>query len=132
MARPSSEHPTELELEILKVLWQRSPMAVREVREQLEASCGRTLSHSSVITMLNIMVRKGYLRRKKDGKAFLFSPKKEKDHVTGNIVGDLVSRVFDGSSSAMVLNLIETGDVDADELKEIRKLINRKVKEQQK
>lgn len=132
MARPQSEHPTELELEILKVLWDEAPLAVRDVRQRLESNGQRTLSHSSVITMLNIMVRKGYLRRKKEGKAFLFSPKEAKQEVTGNIVGDVVSRVFDGSSSAMMLNLIETSELDADELAEIRKLINRKVKEQQK
>ncbi len=132
MARPGSEHPTELELEILKVLWDESPLPVREVRERLEKQAGRTLTHSSVITMLNIMVRKGYLRRKKDGKAFLFSPKVEKDGVTGRMVGDLLSRAFDGSPADMVLNLIETADLDAEELGELRRLISRKAKEQQK
>jgi predicted transcriptional regulator len=82
--------------------------------------------------MLNIMVRKGYLRRKKQGKAFLFSPKVEKNNVSGGFVGNMLSRVFDGSASAMVLNLIETADLDADELARMRRLINRKVKEQQK
>jgi BlaI family transcriptional regulator, penicillinase repressor len=131
MARPGSEHPTELELEILKVLWGDEPLPVREVRRRLDERAGRTLSHSSVITMLNIMVRKGYLRRKKHGKAFLFAPKVEKDSVTGGMIGDLVSRVFNGSSSAMVLNMIETADLDAGELAELKRLISRKVKEQQ-
>jgi predicted transcriptional regulator len=131
MARPGSEHPTELELEILKVLWSESPLPVRDVRARLSDQSGRSLSHSSVITMLNIMVRKGYLRRKRDGKAFLFSPKVEKNRVTGGMASDLLSRVFDGSASAMVLNMIETADLDADELAELRRLINRKAKEQQ-
>ncbi len=130
MARPGSEHPTELELDILKVLWAESPLPVRDVRARLEQQAGRELSHSSVITMLNIMVRKGYLRRKKDGKAFLFSPKVEKKRVTGGMASDLLSRVFDGSASALVLNMIETADLDADELAELRRLINRKAKEQ--
>lgn len=130
MARPGSEHPTELELEILKVLWDEAPLPVRDVRARLEENAGRTLTHSSVITMLNIMVRKGYLRRKKDGKAFLFSPKVEKQSVTGGMVGDMLSRVFDGSSADMVLNLIETAELDAEELGELRRLINRKAKEQ--
>ncbi len=130
MARPGSEHPTELELEILKVLWDEAPLPVRDVRARLEETAGRTLTHSSVITMLNIMVRKGYLRRKKDGKAFLFSPKVEKQSVTGGMVGDMLSRVFDGSSADMVLNLIETAELDAEELGELRRLISRKAKEQ--
>ena len=131
MARPGSEHPTELELEILKVLWGEAAMPVRDVRARLHERAGRELSHSSVITMLNIMVRKGYLRRKKQGKAFLFAPKVEKDSVMGGMIGDLVSRAFDGSASAMVLNMIETADLDADELAELRRLISRKAKEQQ-
>ena len=132
MARAEYEHPTELELEILKVLWQESPLPVRDVRAKLEVQAGRSLAHSSVITMLNIMHRKGFLKRRKLGNAFLFSPKVEKESVTGRMMGDLLSRAFGGSPSAMVLNLLETADVDEDELAEIRRMINRKSKEQQK
>lgn len=130
MARPGSDHPTDLELEILKVLWEEAPLPVRDVRERLEMQANRPLTHSTVITMLNIMVRKGFVRRKKEGKAFLFTPRVEKRSVTGGFVGDLVSRVFEGSPTAMILNLLEMTDLDADELTELRKLINRKVKEQ--
>jgi predicted transcriptional regulator len=129
MPRSSSEHPTELELEILKVLWDESPLPVREVRERLERA-GRKLAHSTVITMLNIMVRKGYLRRKMDGNACLFSPKVQRERVAGGMVGDILSRLFEGSASAMVLNLIETADLDPAEIAEIRRLIARKAKEQ--
>lgn len=130
MARPGSEHPTELELEILKVLWDDSPLPVREVRARLETKANRRLSHSSVITMLNIMHRKGFVSREKEGKSFLFSPKLMKKTVAGGIMGDVLTRVFDGSSSDLVLNLLETVDLDQDELAEIRKLITRKAKEQ--
>ena len=130
MARQESEHPTELELEILKVLWDESPLPVREVRARLATEADRPLAHSSVITMLNIMHRKGFLRRRKEGKSFLFTPKVKKESVSGGMMGDLLSRVFDGSPSAMMLNLLETADIGADELAEIRKLINRKAKEQ--
>ncbi len=132
MARSGSKHPTDLELEILKVLWEASPLPVREVRARLEAKADRALSHSSVITMLNIMVRKGFLRRKLEGKSLFFTPKVDKKSVAGGIMGDLLSRVFDGSPSAMVLNLIENVELDADEADEVRRLISRKAKEQQK
>ncbi len=128
MARAGSEHPTELELEILKVLWEEAPLPVRDVRQRLEES-GRKLAHSSVITMLNIMHRKGYLKRRKEGKSFLFSPRVQKDRVAGGIVGDLLSRVFDGDPSALVLNLLETADLDASELDDLRKMILRRAKE---
>ncbi len=130
MPRTESDHPTELELEILKVLWKEAPLPVREVRARLEADAARTLAHSSVITMLNIMHRKGYVRRRKVGKAFLFTPKVTEGDVAGGMIGDLVARAFGGSRSAMVLNLLEAADLDAEELAEVRKLINRKFREQ--
>ena len=132
MARSESTHPTELELEILKVLWDRSPLPVRDVRSRLKELSGRDLTHSSVITMLNIMVRKGYLRRNKEGKAFLFMPKVEKKGIAGGLVGDLLHRLFDGSPSQLVLNLLETADLDSGEITELRRLIDRKGKEQEK
>ncbi len=129
MARPGSDHPTQLELEILKVLWSESPLPVRDVQARLEEKAERPLAHSSVITILNIMVRKGYLKRRKEGKAFFFSPKIEKDAVSRRLVGDLLGRVFEGSATAMVLNLMESADLDADELARLRQLIERKAKE---
>lgn len=130
MARRESEYPTDLELEILKVLWAESPLPVRQVRDRLEEA-GRPLARTSVITMLNIMVRKGHLRRRKEGKAFLFSPKLEQHTLRRSVLGDLAARLFGGSPAEMALNLIETSDIDPAELAELRKLINRKAKEQQ-
>ena len=128
MARPASEHPTELELSILKVLWLEAPKTVDDVREAL-AVAGRELTHSTVITIMNIMVRKGYLQRAKKGRAFEFTPMLEEDSVGQSMVQDLLSRVFDGSAHSLVLQLLETADVDSTELRAIRQLINRKVKE---
>lgn len=128
MARPNSEHPTELELAILKVLWQKTPRTVEEVREVL-AENGRKLSHSSVITIMNIMVRKEYLQRVKRGRAFEYEPLVAGEAVHRGMLSDLVQRVFDGSASAVMLELLETSDVTPEELTAIRKLINQKVKE---
>ena len=128
MARPESEHPTKLELEILKVLWEESPLPVREVRARLESQANRPLAHSSVITILNIMYRKGYLRRQKKGKSFLFSPKVEKENVAGSIMEDLLTRLFNGSPKEVMLSLFDCSEIDNEELKELRKIINQKMK----
>jgi BlaI family penicillinase repressor len=130
MPRPESEHPTELELDILKVLWRESPLPVREVRKRLEVEADRPLAHSSVITMLNIMHRKGYLRRARQGNLFLFAPGVSEHEVTGGMMQSLLNKAFDGSAKAMMLNLLNTADLDGRELAEIRKLIGRKAKEQ--
>ena len=130
MVRPSSEKPTELELQLLKILWQSAPRPVREVRDAL-AENGRDIAHTSVITTLNTMVDKGYLKRTREGKAFLFSPAVTQEDMSQRMLGDIVDRVFDGSPSAVVLSLFECSDIDDDELKELRRIFNRKAKEQQ-
>jgi len=128
MARPAAEHPTELELQILKILWERAPLLVRDVRESL-ANAGRDIAHTSVITTLNTMVDKRYLKRKKQGKAFLFEPRVSKPDVTERMLGDMVNRVFDGSPAAVVLSLFNVSEINSDDLKELRKIINQKSKE---
>ena len=127
MARPAAVHPTELELLILKVLWGRSPLPVRDVRQAL-AEGGRDLAHTSVITTLNAMVGKRYLKRAKQGKAFLFSPRVGREQVSQRMLGDIVDRVFDGSPAAVVLSLFNCSEIDESELKELRKIINQKAK----
>ncbi|MFK7768988.1 MAG: BlaI/MecI/CopY family transcriptional regulator [Mariniblastus sp.] len=131
MARPASEFPTEFELEVLKVLWKSSPQTVRDIRDRM-AESGRDSAHTSVITMLNIMVDKGYLDKKKDGKSYLFWPIVTEPDVSQKMLGDMVSRVFDGSAQRLVLNLIDGEDIEEQELLELRKLINQKVREQRK
>ena len=128
MARPNSSHPTELELQILQILWGESPLPVREIRDRL-AKAGRDSAHTSIITTLNTMFEKRYVRRAKEGKAFLFSPAIAEDAVSGGMLQDLVSRVFNGSRSAVLLKLMETSDIDYAEVKELRKMFNRKLKE---
>ncbi|NLF07235.1 MAG: BlaI/MecI/CopY family transcriptional regulator [Pirellulaceae bacterium] len=129
MVRPKSAYPTELELQILKILWQQSPLAVREVRDAL-AKGGRDLAHTSVITTLNVMVRKKYLRRRRDGNAYLFEPRIAKEDVSRQVLGDLLDRVFDGSAKAVVMGLFDCDALDSSDLKELRLLIDQKAKEQ--
>ncbi len=128
MAEKTKQHPTELELLILKILWEESPLPVRDVRSRL-AERGRDLAHTSVITTLNTMCDKKQLRRKKSGKAFLFSPKIKQERVSQSMLGDLVDRVFDGSASALMLSLFDRSDLDVDEVRELRRLLNQKAKE---
>lgn len=132
MARPASVHPTEFELEILKVLWESSPLTVREIRDTM-AAAGRDNAHTTVITILNIMVKKKYLKKKKQGKGYLFWPVVSEENVSTKMLGDMVNRVFSGSAKSLILNLLDGDeDIDEDELKELRKRINQKMKEQKK
>ena len=126
MARPRSRYPTELELEILKVLWRQGPLNGRQVRDALAAGQGhrvRDLAHTSVLTILNIMVRKGYLRRIKQGRSHVYRPTPTEEHISNSMLSDLVTRVFDGSAHNVVSNLIKSHDIDEAELERIRRTI---------
>lgn len=128
MPRPASKYPTDSELQILKLLWQRSPMLARDVQAALSEG-GRELAKTSVITTLNTMVGKKYLTRKKQGNMYLFSPRISENQVGSRVLEDVVDRVFDGSVSAVVMKLFDVKDLDSVELRELRTLINRKLKE---
>ena len=127
MARAAPEQPTELELQILKILWEKSPQLVRDIRDEL-AKLGRDIAHTSVITTLNTMVKKRIVMRKREGNAFLFSPRITREQVSRSVLGDIVNRVFDGSAKAVLLGVFEQNDIDRGELKELRKLIDQRIK----
>ncbi len=126
VARPASRHPTEVELELLKILWRDGPGSVRQVRETLSGS--RDLAYTSVMTMLNIMTRKGYLRRAKQGGIYVYRARVTARVTARRMLGDLVDRVFDGSAATAAVHLLETADLDAGELRRLRALIDRKSK----
>jgi len=127
MARSASKHPTELELEILKVVWQTEPTTVRQVRDTLANV--RDLAYTTVMTMMSIMADKGYLTRKKDGRSYVYEAVYREQKASRNMLQDIVDRVFGGSTTAVMQHLLETSEIDDDELKQIRSLINRKTRE---
>ena len=129
MARRASKHPTELELEILKVLWRDGQSTVRHVREELADF--RNLAHNSVMTMMAIMTKKGYLKRFRKGNRHIYTPRIAERKASSGMLGDIVDRVFDGSTMAAMVSLLETRDVDEAELAELRKLIRQKERERQ-
>ena len=127
MARPASKYPTELELEILKALWRQAPATVRQVREALTPA--RELAYTSVMTVMTIMAKKGYLKRVRQGGGYVYTPAVGEREMAGRMLGDVLDRVFDGSAASLLVNLLETNEIDAAELDRIRGLIGRKTQE---
>jgi len=128
MARSPSRHPTELELEILKILWRLGSATVGQVRDALAGY--RDLAYTSVMTTMSTMHDKGYLARAKEGMGYVYQAAvSEKDTAQG-MLKDLLNRVFERSPEAVLTNLLETSDLDAEELKRLRKLINHKLREE--
>ena len=130
MAKKKPSHPSELELLILKILWESSPKTAREIRDHLESG-GRALAHTSVITTLQKMVRKGHLNQlaPESGKSLRFEPRVSEAGVSRGMLGDLVERVFDGSPEALVMSLFDVTELDEEKLKNLRKLVNQKMRE---
>jgi BlaI family transcriptional regulator, penicillinase repressor len=128
VARSPSKHPTELELEILKVLWDEAPLSGRQVRDRLAPV--RNLTYTSVMTVLGIMEDKRYVARKRVNGNYLYSARLSREAASQRMLRDLVDRVFGGSAATAMVNLLETSDVDSDELRQLRELIQRKAKEQ--
>lgn len=124
MARSASRHPTELELEILKILWRDGPSNVRHVRDALAGF--RDLAYTSVMTMMTIMAKKGYLKRRKGEGGYVYQAAVSAKSTTRRMLHDLVDRAFDGSAAALMVNLLETKDIDAEELRQLRELIDRR------
>ena len=127
MARSTSKHPTELELEILKILWRDGALTGREVRDRLAEV--RDLAYTSVMTVMGIMEDKGYVKRKKTGKTFIYSPRVTEAATKKRMLRDVVDRVYEGSTMSVVVYLLEASDIDPDELKQLRELIKRKSEE---
>ena len=127
MARSASKHPTELELEILKIVWQVEPATVRQVRDALASV--RDLAYTTVMTVMSIMADKGYLKRKKNGRSYVYEAVYREQKASRNMLQDVIDRVFGGSTTAVLQHLLESSEIDDEELRKIRSLINRKTRE---
>ena len=121
MARPRHENPTPGELEILQVIWDRGPSTVREVMNVLNER--RRRAYTSFMTLMTVMAEKGQLRQKPRGRAFVYSAKISRAKTQSRLVRDLLRRVFDGSASTLVTQLLQQAEPDSEEIEEISKTI---------
>jgi predicted transcriptional regulator len=106
MARPKASELTERELEVMHVFWNGSEQTVAAVRDELAAS-GRELAYTTVATLVRILVEKGFLRQTTGVRPFKFQPIRSFEEVSGNLVTDLVRRVFGGSREQLLVRLME-------------------------
>jgi predicted transcriptional regulator len=119
--RSPSKTLTGQELEIMKIVWERRTATVRDVYEALLER--RRVAYTTVMTMMKILERKGYLNRKQVERAYVYRPAQPKNSVIRVMVRDFVNRVFNGSAEPLLVHLIEDRHLTADEVEEIRRLI---------
>ncbi len=112
---------TPVELEIMKVLWEGGPASVQEVQQRLRSV--RPMAYTSVQTMLNILVRKRKAKRVMVDRAYRYRAAITRDKALGSSLRDIIHRMFGGSAEALVMNLVETRQLDAETLRRLNKLI---------
>jgi predicted transcriptional regulator len=119
MARRKTEQLTPLELEIMHVLWETGPANVQSVQQHLE----RELAYTTVQTMLNILHRKGKVKRTLKDRAYFYKPVVSRSQVVGQHMSDIVDRLFGGSAESLVMSLVETKHLTPLKLARLQKLL---------
>jgi predicted transcriptional regulator len=121
LPRTQSATLTEAELRIMQVLWDKKSATVQHVLEALPTS--KPLAYNSVLTIVRILEKKGYVRHVKDGRAHIYVPVLNQKEATQSEIRHLVSRFFQNSRELLVLNILEDEGLDADELERLRQLL---------
>ncbi len=108
---------TPLELEIMQVLWTDGPGTVAEVQPKLNGS----LAYTTVQTMLNVLLRKKKVARVQEGRAFRYRAVVSRERATGSALSDMVRRMFGGSSEALLMAMVDTRQISAEEIARVSK-----------
>ena len=116
----SDQSLTPLELEIMTVLWETGPANVQTVQSGLK---GRELAYTTVQTMLNILHRKGKVKRVLENRAYVYRPVLSRPRVVRQAVSEIIDRFFGGSADSLVLNLVETRQLTPQRLARIQDLL---------
>ena len=119
MVRRKTEQLTPLELEIMHVLWETGPVNVQTVQQHLE----RELAYTTVQTMLNILHRKGKVKRTLRDRAYFYKPAVSRSQVVSQHMSDIVDRLFGGSAESLVMSLVETKHLTPRKLARLQKLL---------
>ncbi len=111
-----------MELAILQVLWNRGPSTVREVHETL--SHNRTTGYTTTLKLMQIMAEKGLVTRDESNRTHIYEPAGNRDRTRQQLVRNLLDRAFEGSAKTLVMQALSANEASAEELKEIRKLLD--------
>ncbi|MBI4661619.1 MAG: BlaI/MecI/CopY family transcriptional regulator [Verrucomicrobia bacterium] len=120
MPKPSLPRPTDAELSILRVLWRRGPSTVRQVQDEL----GDETGYTTVLKFLQIMTDKGLVTRDDSQHAHVYQARLAEEETQRQLVADLLDRAFSGSAKKLVVQALSAKKASAEELAEIRKLLD--------
>lgn len=114
--------PTSMELEILRVLWERGPSTVREVHEVLAET--KTTGYTTVLKLLQIMTVKGMVVRNEDARAHVYQARQPAENTKRRLVGDLLEKAFSGSASQLMMHALADKGTSSAEIDEIRRMLD--------
>jgi BlaI family transcriptional regulator, penicillinase repressor len=114
--------PTDAELAILRVLWRRGPSTVRQVHEVL--SQDRETGHTTVLKLMQIMTEKGLVKRDESERTHIYETRLTQEQTQQQLVGDLLGKAFGGSASQLVMQALAAKPPSADELAQIRRVLD--------
>lgn len=118
----SSSEPSDLEMQILSLLWADGPMTARQVLERMPD--GKRRAYTTILSVMQVMEKKRLLSRRQAGTAHVYRPAVSRTRVLGKTLGRLVKHVFGGNAAAAVQSLIRDTSISPEEMAEIRELID--------
>ncbi|NQT82979.1 BlaI/MecI/CopY family transcriptional regulator [bacterium] len=121
---------TNLELKLMEAVWRRGKATVKDVKDALPRR--KPLAYSTVLTVMRILERKGFLRHDTINRTYLYYPLVTRDEVIQSMLRNLANRVFDGSAELLMVNILEKEKLSLEELRRLKRLIAAKEKEAQK
>jgi BlaI family penicillinase repressor len=119
--RPKHPTLTPLELEIMKLVWERDTAMVRDIYEALLER--RKIAYTTVMTMMKILETKGYLKKRRVDRAFVYTPVQPKSQVIGGMIREFVDRVFNGSAEPLLVHLVKSNRISQKDLQKIVRMI---------
>jgi predicted transcriptional regulator len=112
----------ETEMEVLHHVWNLDEATVKQVLDRIREN--RDVAYTTIMTIMKNLADKGYLKYRKSGMKYVYSPAKEPESVRFSLVKDLIKKVFDGSPKELVQTLVKNEDISDEERKEIQQLID--------
>lgn len=122
MPRKPSNRPTDAELSILRVLWDRGPSTVKDVHHEL--SDNNIVGYTTVLKTLQIMTEKGLVTRDESERAHVYTAASSEEQTQQHLLKDLLERAYEGSASKLVMQALSTKRATAEEIAEIRRLLD--------
>jgi BlaI family transcriptional regulator, penicillinase repressor len=119
--RPKHNILTPQELEIMKLVWQRDSATVRDIYEALLER--RKIAYTTVMTMMKILETKGYLKKRRQDRAFLYRPARPKSQVIGGMIREFIDRVFNGSAEPLLVHLVKERQLTDKDLQRIMRIM---------